>query len=242
MSFVGDFLGDTIGGITGAKQSARAAERAAGTQARMVEQGIDEQRAQFDKLVELLSPYREAGIPALQQQQALAGTLGADAQRAAIAQIEQSPITQALMRQGEDALLQNASATGGLRGGNTQAALGMFRPNVLNQMIEQQYGRLGGLAQMGQASATGQATQGMQVGANVANLLGNQGAALAGGQLARGNVARQAFGDAMAIGSAAASAMTGMPIGGLGGMFGGSTQMPQFGQTFNGMINLGGGR
>ena len=93
-------------------------------------------------------------------------------------------------------MLQRASATGGLRGGNIQAALAQFRPQMLQQAIEQQYGRLGGFAgaglgvteqlyRGGQASAAGQASQAQTTGANVANLLGQQGAAQAGGALGR---------------------------------------------------------
>jgi hypothetical protein len=99
--------------------------------------GIEEQRRQFDEIQKLLSPYvqagtgaisgfqpfQEAGAQAFEQQQALAGLRGPEAQQAAIAQIEQSPFLQAQIRQGEEAMLQRASATGGLRGGNIQAAL-----------------------------------------------------------------------------------------------------------------------
>jgi hypothetical protein len=76
---------------------------------------------------------------------------------------------------------------------------------VLNALIEQQYGRLGGLSSLGQASAAGQAASGMTSASNIANLLANQGAAIAGGQVARGNVARQAFGDALQIGKTIAA-------------------------------------
>jgi hypothetical protein len=102
-----------------------------------------------------------------------------------------------MTQQGENAILQNASATGGLRGGNVQAALSQFRPQALNALIEQQYGRLGGLAQLGQASAAGQGAQGMQSASNIGNLFANQGAATAGGQIAQGNVGRQMFGDVL---------------------------------------------
>jgi len=136
-------------------------------------------------------------IQAFEQQQALAGLRGPEAQQAAIAQIEQSPFLQAQIRQGEEAMLQRASATGGLRGGNIQGALAQFRPQMLQQAIEQQYGRLGGFAgtglgvteqlyRGGQASAANQASAAGTMGANVANLLGQQGAAQAGGALGRG--------------------------------------------------------
>ncbi len=204
MSFVGDLIGDVVGGITGAKAAGKAAQAGAATQAAAAQAGIDEQRRQFDKLVELMSPYVTAGTESMAAQKALIGLAGPKAQAAAIAQQEQSPIFQALTRQGESAILQNASATGGLRGGNVQAALSEFRPQILNSLIEQQYGRLGGFTKLGQASAAGQAEQGMASADSIANLLANQGAATAGGQIARGNVNRQAFGDLISIGKSVA--------------------------------------
>jgi len=111
---------------------------------------------------------------------------GPEAQRAAISAIEQGPAFQALTEQGENALLQRASATGGLRGGNVQAALAQFRPQILSQLIEQQYGQLGGLAKFGQASAAGTGAAAQETGSNIASLLAAQGAATAGGQMAAG--------------------------------------------------------
>ena len=249
MSAVGNFIGNTLGGITGAKQAGKAAERAAQTQAGSAQQGIDEQRRQFDQLVELLSPYREAGPQALAQQQSLLGLSGDQAQQEAIAQVANSPMMQALIEQKEKAILSNASATGGLRGGNTQAALAQYRPQLLATLLEDRYNKLGGLTDLGQQSAARQASSGMQTGANVANLLGNQGAALAGGQMARGNIARSTFGDVAQMAGTAAAAMGAGMGGGLGSLFGGATQMPAFGSTpmqtltgyANSPINIGGG-
>lgn len=200
MSFIGDFVGDIVGGMTGAKQAGEAGERAGQTQAAAAQAGIAEQRRQFDKLVELMAPYVTAGTGAIGGQQALLGLAGKEAQQSAISGIEQSPLFQAATRQGEEALLQQASATGGLRGGNIQAALAQFRPQMLQQAIEQQYSRLGGLSTLGQASAGGQAAQGMASASNIGNLLANEGRAIAGGQLARGGIARQAFQDTLDIG------------------------------------------
>lgn len=205
MSFIGNTIGDVVGGITGAKQAGEAAERAGQTQAGAAEKGIEEQRRQFDALVELMAPYVTAGQGAIGQQQALIGLQGAEAQKQAISGFEQSPLFQALTQQGENAILQNASATGGLRGGNVQESLSQFRPMALNSLIEQQYGRLGGLSSMGQASAAGQAASGLTSASNIGNLLANQGAALAGGQIAKGGIARQTFGDMLGIAKAAAA-------------------------------------
>lgn len=164
----------------------RSAKEAAAIQAGAAEAGIAEQRRQFDSMQALLAPYVQAGAGALGGQQALAGLQGPDAQRAAIEAIQNSPEMAALTTQGETAILQNASATGGLRGGNVQAALAQFRPQVLSSLINQQYSRLSGLAGMGQASAAGVGAAGQQSGITIADLLAQQGAAQAGGQIGAG--------------------------------------------------------
>lgn len=207
MSFIGNAVGKIVGGITGATQQGQAAERAAATQAGAAEAAIAEQRRQFDMLTELLRPYVEAGQPALQGQQALIGLRGAPEQQAAISAIEQSPFFQSAVRQGEEALLQRASATGGLRGGNIQAALAQFRPQMLESQIAQQYERLGGLTSLGQTSAAGQAGAGIKSAGEIGNLLAQRGAALAGGQLAQGSVARQGFADLQGIANRIGSVM-----------------------------------
>jgi hypothetical protein len=174
-----------VGGtqVVGGMMQADAAEDAANLQAGAAGQGIAEQRRQFDALQALLKPYTEAGVPALEQQQAFLGLRGPEAEQAAIDRISSGAGFQESVRQGEEALLQRASATGGLRGGNIQGALAQFRPALLNQALEQQYSRLGGMTQLGQRSAAGVGAAGMESGTNVANLLSQQGAALAGGEL-----------------------------------------------------------
>jgi hypothetical protein len=166
--------------------SSKAAKDAAATQGAAAQGGIDETRRQYDNMQELLSPYVQAGNQAMAQQQAMMGLSGPEAQSAALRQISEGEEFKALTAQGENAMLQNASATGGLRGGNTQAALAQFRPQMLSSLINQQYGRLGGLTQLGQASAAGVGAAGMQAGQNIAGLIGQQGEATAAAQLASG--------------------------------------------------------
>jgi hypothetical protein len=172
---------------------ASAAGDAAAIQSGAAQAGIEEQRRQFDAMRELLKPYTEAGLPALEAQQAFLGLQGPEAERAAIERIKGGETFQALASQGEEALLQRASATGGLRGGNIQGALAQFRPQLLSSLIEQQYGRLGGLTTMGQRSAAGVGAAGMETGTNVANLLAQQGAARAGGELGEAKAYGQLF-------------------------------------------------
>lgn len=204
-------------GIYTGNKSAKAAKEAAAQQTAAQEKALQEQKTQFEKLQETLKPYVEAGKPdltqpyigagpgALQAMQGLAGLRGAGEQQAAIEQIKQGAQYQELARQGEEAILQNAAATGGLRGGNVQAALAQFRPALLNQLIESQYGKLAGLTslgstsaenllRLGQASAAGVGAAGQQSAANIGNLLAGQGQAQAAGIIGAANARAQGLG------------------------------------------------
>jgi len=228
-------IGASVGG---AAIQANAAKKAAGAQVAAADMSVEEQRRQFDATQEVLAPYvnagvtamqglvpyAEAGVQGLQGQLALSGLAGPEAQRAAIQQIEQGPEFQALTQAGEEAILQQASATGGLRGGNTQSALAQFRPQVLSSLINQQYGRLGGftslgqtttqnVAQLGQAAAARQASAGQQTAANIGNLYNQMGAAQAGASLGQGQAWGNMFGGIGQISGAIASGAIDNPFG-----------------------------
>lgn len=205
--------GLAVGGATLASgyMASKAAGKAADAQSAAAQAGIDEQAREFDvsqkaqqdkydQLKQLLSPFVTGGSNAFTQQQNLLGLNGNTAQQSALDTIQNAPYFQGLVKQGENGILQNASATGGLRGGNVQAALSQFRPNLLAQMIQQQYSNLGGLSGLGENAAAftgnagvqtgaGIAQSAMQTGSNISNLLGQQGAAIAGGDLAQGRAA-----------------------------------------------------
>lgn len=180
--------------IGGAVQS-RAAKKAGQAQVAAAEIGAEEQRAAREELRRLLQPYTEVGVPALQAQMAAVGLRGPEAEAAYTAGVEESPIFQALARQGEEAMLQQASATGGLRGGNIQGALAQFRPSLLNQFLTQRYQQLGGLTQLGQQSAAGVGSAGMETAGALSGLAAQAGAARAGSALGQG----QAWGNVLAL-------------------------------------------
>lgn len=172
-----------VGSIASSATGSGAAKSAGAAQERAAMMGVEEQRAAREALARRLEPYAAVGGPALQQQMAALGLSGPEAQAAYVRQQEQSPIFQALASQGEEAMLQQASATGGLRGGNIQGALAQFRPSLLNQFLERQYTNLGGLTSLGQQSAAGIGTAGMQSAGSISELLGQAGAAQAGAKL-----------------------------------------------------------
>lgn len=93
-----------------------------------------------------------------------AGMTGQEAQAAAIERIAQSPLLAELTRQGEEAMLQQRAATGGLRGGNVQAALAQFRPQMLQAEIDKYYNRLAGMSGVGQQSILSAPTMGQAAG------------------------------------------------------------------------------
>lgn len=145
----------------------------------------------------------------------------AEAQRAAIARISGGAEMQALSRQGEEAIMASAAATGGLRGGNTASSLAEFRPQLLNSLINQRMERLAGISAMGQSSILGSATS-YPSGGNVTDLMSQGGAISAGGAMAQGQ-AWSALPNAI---SAGLGAYAGMGGGGESGGGGSGGYMP----------------
>ena len=203
--------GSVATGYMSSKAQKKAANTAANAQIDASEKSVEEQRRQFDAVQKLLKPYADAGLSGLTGQQDLLGINGTAAQQAAINNINNSSEMQTYLQQGENAILQNASATGGLRGGNTQAALAQFRPQLLNQLINQRYQNLAGMTALGQNAAAGTGNAGMQTASNISNLYQQTGAAQAGAALAQGQAnANMWNGVTGAIGQVAGMKMMGM--------------------------------
>lgn len=188
-----DIWGDiaTIGGglvssWLASEAQSDAASSASSAQISSSNAAIAEQRSEFNTIQQLLSPWVGTGYGALASQADLLGLRGDDAQKTAISGIENGSEYQEYVKQGENAILQNASATGGLRGGNTQGALAEYRPQLLNSLINQRFNQLGTLSTGGQNSAAQTASAASTTGTNVSNLLSSIGAAQAGNYLAQG--------------------------------------------------------
>lgn len=203
------------------KDEANAASQASNVQQAGARQGIGTLREGVATARSDVDPYAQAGTNALRMQQALAGSLGPEAQAQAYAAIEQSPAFAAMLQQGEEAMLANAAATGGLRGGNTQAALANFRPQLLQALIQQQYGQLAGLSSQGLGAASQQAGYGMQGAGVITGLQQDAAAYKAGGilgsQAARTAARQQLLQYGMQAGGAALQMGMGMPPTALAG-------------------------
>jgi hypothetical protein len=113
----------------------------------------------------------------------LVGLHGNDPQAAAIEQLKKSPAFTSLYDTGQDTILQNAAATGGLRGGNTQMGLAKFGSNLLATVIQNQLSNLGGLVNIGAGTAGQLGSLGQANSSAISNLLSQQGNANASGVL-----------------------------------------------------------
>lgn len=170
----------------GNKQKANAATNAGQQQMAAADKGVTEVNSGFDYIKTLLAPFVTQGQGALTAQNNILGINGGD-QTAELQNIQNSPIFQSLLAQGNDSILQNASATGGLRGGNVQAALGQFSPQLLQQFIQQRFQDLGGIREGGLQAAGGLTAATNAKSQAVAGLYGQSGAAQAGATIAAGN-------------------------------------------------------
>ena len=191
-----------VAAVAGGAIVAGGANRAASTQANAArdgaQMGVAENARQFDIVQQLLAPYIQAGNRGTGAYEGLLGLAGPQAQQQALDAIQNGPQFGTLARQGEQAILQNASATGGLRSGNTQTALAGFRSNLFGSLIDKQLAQYLPLMQGGQASAAGvgqaATSMGQQNAGMIAGAANQAGAAEAGGQLAGARALSQTIG------------------------------------------------
>lgn len=225
-------LFSAIASFFGASKNKKAAKQAADVQSLAAQQGIDTLGAQsaanttgLDATLAALLPFLESGQQAVGAQGDLLGLNGGGAQGGAIDALKNSPLFASLFGTGQEAILANASATGGLRGGNVQRSLADFGSDTLARVIQNQLQNLGGLSTQGLEAAQSGGNARLGVGqinsgnaANIGNLFGAQGQAKAGGILGKANAENAQFGSILdAIGSVAGAFL---PTGGLGGTIG----------------------
>lgn len=201
----------------------RSADKAADAQRFASDQAIAAQTGQFNKAMQLMRPYIDAGSQAIDMQKAMLGLSGRQQQQDVLQDVASQPELQMLIEQGEEALLQNASATGGLRGGNVQKALMEYRPKVLSELLNQRYSRLGGLANLGATTARQGSVQTQNFGQSLANQYNMQGNIATQGILGQAGAYQQ--------GLAGVGQIAGLLAGGLGG--GAAASLPASAATVN---------
>lgn len=176
------------GAIGGGLLASHGASKAANSQQQSDAAAIAEQRREYDQARQDFAPYLGAGTAAIPQIEDLIGLNGNDKATAAISALKSYPEYQSLYGNGLETILQNASATGGLRGGNTQGALADFGRDTLSSVLADQLSRLGGLAGMGQGAAGSVGGLGANSANQISTLMRAQGDASASGSLAQAGI------------------------------------------------------
>ncbi len=179
------------------------AEReAAERQAQAAREGQQLVSRQFQQTQQGLQPFITGGLGAFEQQQALAGTLGADRQAQALGQLAESPATQFLREQGLRGLENRAAALGGFGGGQRLKALTRFSQGLALQDLNRQRAEIARIAQQGLTAGTALGGAGAQQAARQAQLIGQEGAAEAAGAVAGPSAIRGLLGQAAGLGAA----------------------------------------
>ena len=171
-----------VGSVASGYLANRSAKKAANAQAAAADKATAAQMEMFNKQLEMMEPFRQAGIGGLQS----LIDMGRQEDRPFsfdYGDYFNSPEFAALSSQQEAQTLSNAGATGGLRSGNSQAALATIAPQLaqqgrqnamseysLNQAaMMDRYNRLQGIVGLGLGASQQSASAAGQFGNNRAN-------------------------------------------------------------------------
>lgn len=177
-----------LGSLVGSSKAKKASKKAEKARLAFEQKALDQQQAQFAVTQANEHPFIEAGTRSIGQQGDLLGLNGQPAWQASLDALRESPYYKSLYRSGEEAVLQNASATGGLRGGNTQRSLADFGEDTFTKALMQRLSDLGGLSTLGANTAAGLGTLSQQNSNAQSSIFDQMGATRAGGILTRGGI------------------------------------------------------
>lgn len=194
MGLLGSILGKGIGlvgGLLGGGSAKKASKRASAELVAALQGGINSMNANLDYTKGIYQPAIDVLDPSVTAIADLLGVNGTGAQQTSLDGLQTSPLMQSLTRNGEEAILQNAAATGGLRGGNTQRGLADFRSDTFAQLIQRQLQNLGGLSSIGLGGAGAVTGASGNTAQAIAQMLAQQGQAKAGQQITAGGINSQ---------------------------------------------------
>lgn len=199
----------------GSNQQAKAAEGAANTQKGMYEQELQNEQPYVQGGDQALSQlnYLEGNGPNTGAGTSSAGGYGSlNAPFTASTMQQYSPAYQFQLQQGQQATLNGAANTQGGLSGAAQAGLEGYNQsfantafnNAFNQYQTQQsntYSRLAGIANMGEAGASNQATGGSNYAQGIGQSLTNVGTAYGSGTASAGSSVGSGIGSAALLGA-----------------------------------------
>ena len=168
---VGNYIGQGTSALSSGRDSANASVQNAKNEANS-----------------FLNPYNQAGQKSVDLQAAYTGALGPEAQKSAFAAYTNSPGQAWLRQQGEESIMNQAAATGGVGGGDVLKELQKFGTGLASQDFQNQYDRLATLTNQGMNAGTNMGNFSMNAGNQISNNTMNaaQGQAQLAGQGASG--------------------------------------------------------
>ena len=156
-ALVGGSVVSGLIGAEGAKSAAETQARGASKAARIAAEASREaggiQSAAFREAAGGFQPFTVGGAEAAQQEAALSGALGPEAQQAALSAQVESPFTKFLEQRGRAQIGQGFAAQGGLGGGQRLEALNKFGQGVASQSLSTQLQNLRNVRQAGSAAS-----------------------------------------------------------------------------------------
>lgn len=156
-SSIGNFLGGpvagAIGGLLNSSHNNASIGRAGADRIAGYDAGLGAVQGAQTDIRSVLAPYMTQGGAGVNKLAELLG-LGGDT-AGAMAGLKENPVYKALFQNGQETVLQNASATGGLRGGNTQDSLGHLGADTLAQVYQMMVSNLGNLSELGAKTGLG---------------------------------------------------------------------------------------
>lgn len=194
MGLLGSILGKGIGivgGLLGGGSAKKASKKASAELVAALQGGINTMNANLDYTKGIYQPAIDVLDPSVTAMADLLGLNGGGSQQMSLDGLQSSPLMESLTRNGEEAVLQNAAATGGIRGGNTQRGLADFRSDTFARLIQQQLANLGGLSSIGLGGAGAVTGASGNTAQAIAQMLGQQGQARAGQQITAGGINSQ---------------------------------------------------
>lgn len=181
-----------------------ASNRAGKTQASAANRAADLQQSQFERNVELQTPFREAGITALNKLVPLA----TEYTPFGMAQFQQDPGYAFRMSEGMKGLERSAAARGGLLSGGTLKGIQRYGQDMASQEYQNAFNRYGiererrlnplqSLAGVGQTTSQQLGAAGQTMASNVGQAMGAAAQARASGYMGGANALSGATGQYM---------------------------------------------
>lgn len=201
------------GAVISGTVASKSASKAAKAQGEATDVATDEQRRQFDITQENIQPTIEAGNLAREQLVSSLGLRGQEAEQEFLSGFKESAGQKFLRERGEKSLVRNASAIGGLGGGNVRRALTEQGIGIASQRLSERQNRLAAVSGSGQTASSDLGQFGQTTATNIGNLALASGEARASGIMGQ-NQAIQSGISGVTTGLAQSGLFSSSPTGG----------------------------